>query len=76
MEAASRLLAGPHDATPAAGVPAIAPAAFRLAIERSLLPVFGVLLGLAAVNLSLAARFPATTASPEEIDRGELHAEG
>ena len=62
MEAASRLLAGPHG-PPAAGRPAVAPALFRLAIERSLLPVFGVLLGLAAVNLFVASRFPETTAS-------------
>src|SRR5204862_7655778 len=76
MEAASRLLAGPHDATPAAGVPAIDPAAFRLAIERSLLPVFGVLLGLAVVNLFVAARFPETTASREEIESRNLPARG
>jgi MFS family permease len=59
MEAASRLLAGPQG-PPAAGRPAVAPALFRLAIERSLLPVFAVLLGLAAVNLFLASGFPET----------------
>ena len=75
MEAASRLLAGSHG-TPAAGGPAIAPAVLRLAVERSLLPVFGVLLGLAVVNLFVASRFPATTVSSEEIASGELHAEG
>jgi hypothetical protein len=75
MEAASRLLAGPHAAPSEAG-PTIAPAAFRLAVERSLLPVFAVLLGLAVVNLFVAGRFPETTASREEIDSGELHAEG
>ena len=38
--------------------PAIDPAAFRLAIERSLLPVFGVLVALAVVNVFVTARFP------------------
>jgi MFS family permease len=65
IEAASRLLAGPH--SPASvGTPTIPPAVFRLAIERSLLPVFAVLLGLAAVNLFLASGFPATASSSEE----------
>jgi hypothetical protein len=73
MEAASRLLAGPHDAALATS-PAIAPAVFRHAIERSLLPVFGVLLGLAAVNLFVASRFPETTASPREVESGEFPA--
>jgi len=73
MEAASRLLAGPHD--PAApGGPAIAPAVFRQAIERSLLPVFGVLLGLAAFNLFVASRFPETTASRQEVESREFPA--
>jgi MFS family permease len=61
MEGASRLLAGPH-AAGAAGAPSIAPALFRLAIERSLLPVFAVLLVLAAANLFLTSGFPETTA--------------
>jgi MFS family permease len=73
MEAASRLLAGPRDPATATG-PGIAPAVFRLAIERSLLPVFGVLLGLAAVNLFLASGFPETAASREEVESGELRA--
>ncbi len=60
MEAASRLLAGQR-AAGAAGTPAVAPGAFRHAIERSLLPVFAVLLALAALNLFLASRFPETT---------------
>ncbi len=34
------------------------PAAFRLAIERSLLPVFGILIGLAVVNVLVTGRFP------------------
>ena len=68
MEAASRLLAGPHG-PPAAGQPAVAPALFRLAIERSLLPVFAVLLGLAAINLFLASGFPETPASSPDKPR-------
>jgi len=62
MEAAGRLLAGPRAD---AGAPAIAPALFRRSIEGSLLPVFGVLLGLAAINLYVASGFPASTA-PED----------
>jgi MFS family permease len=61
MEAASRLLAGSHAAS--AGGTTIAPSLFRQAIERSLLPVFAVLLALAAVNLFLVSGFPETTAS-------------
>ncbi|HTO87092.1 MAG TPA: MFS transporter [Thermoanaerobaculia bacterium] len=60
MEAASRLLAGPHGAA-GEGAPTIAPVLFRQSIERSLQPVFVVLLGLAAVNLFLTSRFPETT---------------
>ena len=44
------------------GIPPVAPDLFRRAIERSLLPVFGVLLALAALNLFLASGFPETTA--------------
>ena len=73
MEAASRLLAGSHGPA-AAGRPTVAPALFRLAIERSLLPVFAVLLGLAAINLFLASGFPATTASPQEVESGGFRA--
>jgi hypothetical protein len=60
LDAASRLLAGPHAAgdAPAAG---IAPALFRHAIERSLLPVFIVLFGLAAINLFFTSGFPEST---------------
>ena len=55
-ESAGRLLASGQ---PEAGVPmAIAPAAFRLAIERSLIPVFGILVGLAIFNVVVTARFP------------------
>ena len=34
------------------------PAAFRLAIERALLPVFGILGALAVFNVFVTARFP------------------
>jgi hypothetical protein len=61
VEAASRLLAVPH-AGDTAGILPVAPDLFRRAIERSLLPVFGVLLALAALNLFLASGFPETTA--------------
>ena len=57
MEEAGRILAGAHaGAGMAAGSPT--PPIFRLAIERSLVPVFAVLLGLAAVNVFVASRFP------------------
>jgi MFS family permease len=65
MEAASRLLAGPHG-PPAAREPAVSPAVFRLAIERSLLPVFAVLVSLAVINLFFASGFPETPASSAE----------
>jgi hypothetical protein len=55
MEAASRLLAG---APAGGGASPVDPAIFRHAIERSLLPVFAVLLALSAVNLLLASRYP------------------
>ena len=60
LEAASRLLAGPHEAgaAAAAGVP---PALFREAIDKSLLPVFITLLGLSLINLFFASRFPEST---------------
>jgi len=43
----------------------VSPAVFRHAIESSLLPVFSVLLGLAAVNLFLASGFPEPVAAAE-----------
>jgi len=70
MEAASRLLAGPH-ATAGAGAPQVPPALFRQSIERSLLPVFGALLALAAINLSLTSRFPEAT-DPSVSEREAL----
>jgi hypothetical protein len=55
-ESAGRLLVGGHAD---GGIPAaVDPAAFRIAIERSLLPVFGVLVALAVVNVLVTARFP------------------
>jgi MFS family permease len=62
MEAAGRLLAGPNAAAVAGAAP-VAPVLFRQSIERSLLPVFAVLLGLAAINLFLASGFPDTPAT-------------
>jgi MFS family permease len=49
LESASRALSG--------GIPA--PPLFRLALEHSLLPVFGALLAAAALAVLAAARFPA-----------------
>ncbi|MGE5415125.1 MAG: MFS transporter [Syntrophomonadaceae bacterium] len=63
-ETAGRLLAG----APAPGTEAtVTPAAFRVAIEGSLLPVFGILAALAVVNLFVAARFPERAGEPEEM---------
>ena len=63
-ENAGRLLVGgPSDS----GAPvSIDPAAFRLAIERSLLPVFGVLVALAVVNVFVTAHFPERTVKTVE----------
>jgi MFS family permease len=72
LEAASRLLAGtgPDGAD---GV-RIDPAIFRHAIERSLLPVFAVLLALAALNLLLAVRYPEIPAADRREDAEALQA--
>jgi MFS family permease len=59
---AGRLLVGVHGAS----APPVSPALFRMAIERSLLPVFTVLFGLAAVNLFLTSGFPEIATSPVE----------
>jgi MFS family permease len=58
-ETASRLLASGGE--PARSVP-VDPALFRLAIERSLLPVFGILVVLAAVNVLVTEGFPESAA--------------
>ncbi|HSP93102.1 MAG TPA: MFS transporter [Thermoanaerobaculia bacterium] len=68
MEAASRLLSGQR-AAGAAEISPVAPGLFRHAIERSLLPVFAVLLALAALNLFLSSGFPETTAPPADVSR-------
>ena len=54
-EAAGRLLV--HRAA-AAGEASVSPELLRSAIERSLLPVFGVLVALAVVNVIVAGGFP------------------
>ena len=54
-ESAGRLLAAGSSSPAAAPVDA---AAFRVAIERSLLPIFGILLALGIVNLFVTSRFP------------------
>jgi MFS family permease len=59
-ESAGRMLAGRASLADAA---AVAPSLVREAIERSLLPVFGVLLALAFVNIFITARFPRRVAS-------------
>ncbi|HKF43215.1 MAG TPA: MFS transporter [Thermoanaerobaculia bacterium] len=65
LEVASRLLAGAHGAEEAKAA-GIAPELFRVAIERSLLPVFAVILGLAVVNLFFSARFPESPTGKED----------
>jgi len=54
-ESAGRMLAGHASQADAA---AVAPALLRQAIERSLIPVFAVLLVLAFGNIFATARFP------------------
>jgi MFS family permease len=66
-ETAGRLLASGGEA--AGG---IAPAAFRLAIERSLIPVFGILVGLAVLNLLVTERFPERAVGLEEPGAEEI----
>ena len=65
-DTAGRWLA--HGVVPSAGSPSepalLDPAVFRHALERSLLPVFVVLLALALVNLFVAGLFPARADEP------------
>jgi MFS family permease len=61
-DVAGRLLAG-HEATLPPGV---TPFAVRHAIARSLLPVFGVMLVLAIVNVAIAGRFPGRADDPAD----------
>ena len=60
-ETAGRMLASGGES--AGGV---APAAFRLAIERSLIPVFAILAGVAVLNLLVTGRFPERAVGLEE----------
>jgi MFS family permease len=55
-ETAGRLLAGGHSSL---GSRSLDPALLRQALEHALLPVFGVLLALAVLNLFVAGYFPA-----------------
>jgi MFS family permease len=55
---AGRILAG-HG-----GAVGIDPLSFRQALESSLVPVFAVLVGLAAVNVAVSARFPERRREP------------
>ncbi len=64
-ETAGRMLAAGGGA--GGGASSVTPAAFRVAIERSLLPVFGILGALAVVNLFVAARFPERAGDAEEV---------
>ncbi|HVD78300.1 MAG TPA: hypothetical protein VNH43_11845, partial [Vicinamibacteria bacterium] len=59
---AGRLLAGHEAALP----PGVTPLAVRHAIAGSLLPVFGVMLVLAIVNVAIAGRFPGRADDPAE----------
>jgi MFS family permease len=70
-ETAGRLLAAGGAAEHGASFP-VAPAAFRVAIETSLLPVFGILVALALVNLYVAGRFPARAGEVEEVLAEEI----
>ncbi len=62
-ETAGRLLVAGIESAPASAVP---PAVFRLAIERSLLPVFAILVALAVLNLFVTGRFPDRAAEAPE----------
>ena len=66
MEAASKLLAGRGRR----GRYRSEPEVFRLAIERSLVPVFAVLLGLAVLNFFIVSGFPETARSTAEPPKG------
>jgi MFS family permease len=61
-DAAGRLIAGHEGTLP----PGVTPLAVRHAIAGSLLPVFGVLLVLALVNVIVASRFPGRAHDPAE----------
>lgn len=61
-DVAGRLLAGHQPELP----PGLTPLAVRHAIAGSLLPVFGVMLVLAVVNVAVAGRFPGRAQDPAE----------
>jgi len=61
-DVAGRLLAGHEAALP----PGVTPLAVRHAIAGSLLPVFGVMLVLAIVNVAIAGRFPGRADDPAD----------
>jgi MFS family permease len=73
-ETAGRLLVAGSSgaANGGGGAAAIAPEVFRVAIERSLLPVFGVLVALAAVNLYVTGRYPDQAAKPSTSTSQEI----
>jgi MFS family permease len=68
-ETAGRLLATGPDA---AGPTSVAPAMFRLAIERSLIPVFGILVVHAVLNLVVTRYFPGRAVGLAEPDASEI----
>ena len=71
-ETAGRMLA----AGTRAGGASVAPAAFRVAIERSLLPVFGILGALAVVNFFVTERFPSEAEMAPEPHAAETELPG
>jgi len=64
-ESAGRLLAAGH----AGGSLPVEPAAFRVAIEGSLIPVFAILAALAVLNLAVTGRFPERADDDERMVR-------
>ena len=72
-ERAGRLLVAGHAGADPAGL-GVAPEAFRMAIERSLLPIFAILVVLAVANVLMTARFPdrASDSGAAEPEAGAL----
>jgi MFS family permease len=68
-ETAGRLLAS---GGAGGGAAMVAPAAFRVAIESSLIPVFAILVGLAAINVAVAGRFPERAVEAEPVLRRDV----
>jgi MFS family permease len=73
-ETAGRMLAAGTQS--GGGVASVAPAAFRVAIERSLLPVFGILGALAVVNFFVTERFPSEAEMAPEPHAAETELPG